>query len=89
MGRKITLLITPPSESTYGEYSAHNQTIRINCDLEPAVFKRVLAHEITHAALAISGVSTYHLTDALEETICTINEAVIDDVQAALGKIKC
>ncbi len=88
LGRKITVIETPPIETEYGSFAWATQTIRINNDLDPATRRRVLTHEIMHAALAIAGISQYHLSDTAEESVCVVAESAFEDVFEALRRLK-
>ena len=50
--------------------------------------RRVLIHEMTHAGLALSGISDYQITNKAEESICTLMESLLEDIVDSLGKIK-
>jgi len=70
-----------------GEFQNVPPGIKILEDLDPESRRRVLVHEMTHAALAFSGLSGYHLNENIEESICTVMESAFADIHEALSKL--
>lgn len=55
-------------------------------NLSPDVYKKILIHEMTHAALALSGIAEYHMSDETEESVCVLMESAFEDIYEALRK---
>lgn len=93
LGQKIPVRFVKPSESSLGEGNLGEYTnipagIEIDSSLDLASTKRVLVHEMTHAALALSGIAGYHISESVEESICTVMESAFGDIFLALSKLK-
>jgi len=54
-------------------FSPFHQTIFISKELSPAVFKRTLIHEMTHAMFSVAGL-THLFTTKQEEAVCDLSE---------------
>ena len=57
----------------YGDCEPLSQTIRIDNTIPLDQQQKVLAHELTHAALRISGLNEL-IDDKIEEAICVLME---------------
>lgn len=88
LGRRVKLQFVAGMEDHYGEFTELPHTIKIREGLSPDVLPQVLIHEMVHAALAISGISTYQIDEAAEEQICTVMETAIPDIMRALRRFK-
>lgn len=75
------------SEDELGEFINVPPVIHILDSLDHESKKRVLIHEMTHAALAFSGLSEYHINENVEESICTVMETALGDIYEALSKM--
>ncbi len=71
-----------------GEFQHVPPGIKILEELDNESRRRVLIHESVHAALAISGLANYHLTETVEESICTVMESAFVDIFEALSKLE-
>lgn len=87
LGRRVKLQFTH-IEDAYGEFSELPHTIKIQEGLSPEILPQVLIHEMVHAALAISGISTHHINESVEEQICTVMETAVPDIMNALRRFK-
>lgn len=93
LGRKVPVTFVNPKtaslgEGNLGEFTSLPLGIEIDETLSPESKRRVLVHEMTHAALALSGLAGYHLTEMVEESICTVMESAFEDIHNALNQIK-
>lgn len=61
--------------SAYGVYVPIDRTIYINKSLEPDQARKTLIHEIIHAHMSISGLTSI-LDDKVEEAVCTALESL-------------
>lgn len=77
-----------PCKDSFGEYQNLPPEIFINDNLDPVSTRKVLIHEMTHAGLAMSGISNYQITNKAEESICTLMECLLEDIWDSLAKIK-
>ena len=69
-------------DGVYGDCEPLSQTIRIDNTIPIDHQQKVLAHELTHAALRISGLNEL-VDDKIEEAICVLMETaykVYEDV---------
>ncbi len=87
LGQKIKIENVPPRGEVLGEFCHMSMTIRLDATLPPAQYKTVLIHELTHAALALTGIANYQITEAVEEQLCTLNEILIKDIFNAVSKV--
>jgi hypothetical protein len=88
LGRRVKLQFTDLQDGDFGEFSELPLTIKIQQGLSPEIIPQVLIHEMVHAALAISGISTYQLEANVEEAICTVMETAVPDIMKALKRMK-
>lgn len=79
MGQEIQLKHRKPKKASHGECDADQRTIELNNSLEGEFAVRVLIHELTHSGLRLSGID-YHLTEAVEEQICTLMESLVPEI---------
>ncbi|RYZ83692.1 MAG: protein DA1 [Proteobacteria bacterium] len=86
LGRKIPVTHTAPKDDSIGEFTNMPIGIRVNDNLEGSDYRRVLIHECVHAALAISGIAGYQISEEVEESICTVMESAFEDILKSLSK---
>lgn len=86
LGRKVKLQFCD-LDGDFGQFTELPHTIKIQQGMDAATVHRVLIHEMVHAALAIGGLSSYHLSDKVEESICTLMETAIPDIMKALKRM--
>lgn len=88
LGRTIPVTFRKPDKGSFGEYQNMPPEIFINEDLDPVSTRKVLVHEMTHAGLALAGISGYQVSLKAEESICTLMESLLEDIVDSLSKIK-
>lgn len=65
------------SENVHGIYSGTDRTISLATELTGDTFRRILLHEIFHAHLGVSGLSSAIDSSKLEEALCDMTESYI------------
>ena len=84
LGVPFTVIYTNlEKDGVYGDCEPLNQTIRIDNTIPLDQQQKVLAHELTHAALRISGLNEL-IDDKIEEAICVLMETaykVYEDIK--------
>ena len=74
LGVPFTIVFTDlEKDGVYGDCEPLSQTIRIDNTIPIDHQHKVLAHELTHAALRISGLNEL-VDDKIEEAICVLME---------------
>lgn len=93
LGRKIPVTFVNPKsaslgEGNLGEFTSLPLGIQIDESLDQQSRRRVLTHELTHAALSLSGLAGYHMNEMVEESVCTVMESAFEDIHNALSQLK-
>ena len=75
LGQWVTIQhVDLTKEDLHGDCDAVKRVIRIEITLEGEEFKRILAHELEHARLRLSGLAEL-MSDDLEEALACLAES--------------
>lgn len=78
-----------PKKDSYGEFHHLKHAIELNSNLKGEQYKMVLIHEVTHAALKVSGLDQL-LSDEMQEALCVLMESFYKDIIKLEGEVeKC
>ena len=83
------MLKAPNGTFTIGSCNDETKTIYIADDLEAQLMKKVLCHEITHAAMVSYNVFlTYEQEELIADLLATYGEEIVDITNKIFSRIK-
>lgn len=83
------MLRTPTGDFTLGSCNDDTKTIYINNELDAYYMKKVLCHEITHAAMFSYNVYlTYEQEELVADLIATYGQEIVDITNKIFSRIK-